>query len=222
METFHELTSNLLRPFLPIDIVHLLRVSLQIIEFPCVYVIVEMDEFVALSTDSIMTLHHVFCWVFIEMIIDGIAPFLGSLLLAQQREQTLALQVLGNRRTSQIKERRGIINVLDHLVHHTPPFQPLWQTHEERSVETFLVHEALVEPSMLAHIKTLVAGVDEERFVEQASLTQVIHQAPHIVIEAPGDLSVITHIALELVLDQILALKMATLEIAGQAIVESP
>ena len=53
---------------------------------------------------------------------------------------------------------------------------------------------------MLAHVETLVAGVDDQRVVQHIMLTQIVHKAAHIVIHGTSHLGIIAHVTLELVL----------------------
>ena len=40
----------------------------QIIQFPNIDVIIEMNQFIALCTHSVVAFYHVFCRIFVEMI----------------------------------------------------------------------------------------------------------------------------------------------------------
>ena len=47
---------------------------LQVVEFPPVNVIIEMNQFIAFRTYTIMTFHHVFSGIFVEMIVESLPP----------------------------------------------------------------------------------------------------------------------------------------------------
>ena len=75
-----------------------------------------MYELISLGADAIMTLDHVFGRKLIEMIIYGIAPMLGTAFSLQQRHQAHPLDILRNRRASQVKEGGSIIDILNHIL----------------------------------------------------------------------------------------------------------
>ena len=70
-----------------IEIVHLSGVVLQVVEFPSVVVVVEMHEFVAVATHTIVTAHTVFCWIFVVVIVNTLAPVFGMLPFEQGNER---------------------------------------------------------------------------------------------------------------------------------------
>ena len=51
------------------EVVQLIGVFQQIVEFPCVNVMIEMYELVSVSADAVMPLHAVFGRILVEMII---------------------------------------------------------------------------------------------------------------------------------------------------------
>ena len=70
-----------------IEIVHLSGIVLQVIEFPSVVVVVEMHEFVAVATHTIVTAHTVFCWIFVVVLVNTLAPVFGMLPFEQGNER---------------------------------------------------------------------------------------------------------------------------------------
>jgi len=52
-------------------------VSLQIIHFPFIDVVVEMNQFIPFGSDAIMPFHHMYRRIFVVRIVDCIAPFIG-------------------------------------------------------------------------------------------------------------------------------------------------
>jgi len=61
------------------DIAHFLRVCDEVIHFPLVDVIIEMNQFAVFCSYPIMTLYRVFCRIFIIVVVCGRAPFCRSL-----------------------------------------------------------------------------------------------------------------------------------------------
>ena len=79
LETFEQLLSHLLHAGLPVKIVQFVGIGLQVVEFPNVYVVVEVHEFVTLGADAVVALHGVFGGIFVMMVIDVVASLLGVL-----------------------------------------------------------------------------------------------------------------------------------------------
>ena len=73
---------------------------------------------------------------------------------------------------------------------------------------------------MLAHVETLVGGVDHEGGVEQAGIAEVVERAPHVVVEAFEHLCVVAHITLVLILREGAAFELAGTEVGGDGVVE--
>ena len=66
-------------------------------------------------------------------------------------------------------------------------------------MQTLLIHEAFVEPSMLSHIESLIARIYHKRVIQQIVLFQIGKQPSYVVIQTTGNLGVVTHITLKLV-----------------------
>lgn len=80
---------------LAIKVVHFLGVFLEVVEFPLVDVVVEVDELVALGAHTIVALHHVLGRILVEVVVERLAP-VGRLLAAKQGQQGGALDVVGD------------------------------------------------------------------------------------------------------------------------------
>lgn len=92
-ELLHQAGSDFLSTRLAIDVVHLVRVGVEIIKFPLINVVVEVNELVTIRTAyTIMTLYSMFGRIFIIVVVDALAPVLGVFAL-QQRQERHALNV---------------------------------------------------------------------------------------------------------------------------------
>ena len=139
---------------------------------------------------------------------------------AEQGQERLALYVGRNVGTGDVEERRGVVDVLHHFPDFTAGLEAVGQAHDERRGIGLLVHEALVEPSVLAHVEALVGGVDHERGVEQTRLAEIVERAAHVVVEALEHLGVVAHVALVLELGEGFAAEVAPVEVGGERVVE--
>ena len=112
-QTLHHFGCNGLRSGFTVNIIHFRRIFLQVIQFPFIYIIIEMNKFIAVCAYSIMALHCMLCRIFMIVIIQLVAP-LFRFFPAQQRHQRLSLYVRRHVHTGQLHERRCIVNVLHH------------------------------------------------------------------------------------------------------------
>ena len=203
-----------------VDVVHLRGVSLQVIQFPLVDVAIEVDELVARGAYAVVALHHVLGGEFVEVVVYRLAPRPAMFLSLQQGHERLALNVGRDGGSGHFEERGGVVDVLHHFIDGSASFVAVGQSHDERRVEAFLVHKALVEPAVLAHIESLVAGVDDERVCEHVVVAQVLHQPAHVLVEVLGHLGVVAHVALELEFGERAARGRILLEGLRQGVVE--
>ena len=112
------------------------------------------------------------------MVVEALAPVGGRLAL-EQRHQAAALHLGGNRHAGGIEEGLGEIEVGDDVSAFTlPGLTTPGQRTEQRRAQRLLEDPALVEPAVLAEVKALVGGVDDDRVVGQAFVIEVL--------EAPG------------------------------------
>ena len=88
--------------------------------------------------------------------------------------------------------------------------------HEQGGGERFLVHEALVEPAVFAHVESLVGSVDHEGVVEQALFFEVVEQTAYVVIERFDNFGIVAHITLELELGEGASGEMPLLKIEAE------
>lgn len=91
----HQAGSDFLCTRLAIDVVHLVRVGVEIIKFPLIDVVVEVNELVTIRTAyTIMTLYGMFGRIFIIVVVDALAPVFGVFALQKWQERH-ALNVAG-------------------------------------------------------------------------------------------------------------------------------
>lgn len=84
----HQAGSDFLSTRLAIDVVHLVRVGVEIIKFPLINVVVEVNELVTIRTAyTIMTLYGMFGRIFIIVVVDALAPVFGVFALQQWQER---------------------------------------------------------------------------------------------------------------------------------------
>ena len=169
-----------------------------------------------------MTLNCMLGGILVEVVVDGIAPLADGLLSLEQRNEALALNVRRYLHTSHFQEGGSIVDVLHHVGNLATTLITIGKAHQQGGGKTLLVHETLVEPSVLAHIETLVGGIDNECVLQHTILTKICHETTYVVVQSACHLGIVAHIALILPLHQVLALKVLTLEIARKTIVESP
>ena len=154
--------------FLAIEVVQFLRVGLQVEQLPLIDVIVEMDELVSVGADAVVAFHHVLGRVFIEMVVEGIAPCV-RVFSFEEGNKRYALYVIRNFRSGEFEEGRGVVYVLHQLRNVTRLsvicpvcFQSVFsheavrESHYERGSHGLLVHEPLVEPAVFSHVESLV------------------------------------------------------------------
>ena len=179
-----------------VEVVHLRRVVPEVVELPGVDVVaVEMNEFVAAGTDSVVAADGVLSGVFVEMVVDGAAPGLSgrSVPCNQVGEVGVALNVVRYRYSGNLEEGGGVVNVLHEGIH--LPVVAAGQMGQQRGAEGFLVHEAFVEPAVLAHVEALVGGVDDEGVLPQAGLDEVVQDAADVAVYGADDAQVVLHVA---------------------------
>ena len=146
------------------------------------------------------------------------------MLAFEQGQQAAAVHVGGDWGSGKVKEGGGVVDVLHHLRNVAVCHRLVIlgrHAHDEGCIETFLIHEALVEPSVLAHIEALVAGIDHEGVFAQSGAVEIVEQTAHIVVEGLEHLGIVAHETLVLEFLQGASRKVAAAEIDSKRIVES-
>ena len=130
------------------------------------------------------------------------------------------MNILGNGHAGQFEECGCVVDVLHHLLDVALALEALGKAHYKGCAERLLVHKALVKPAVLTHIETLVRGVNHQRVILQAIRLQIIQHAANVVINRLYNLCVVTHIALELPLCKVVALRILGVVVLGNLAVE--
>ena len=157
--------------------------------------------------------------IFVEVVVEGLAPVLAFLDLAgaQEGEVGLALDVVGHGYSGHLEEGGGVVDVLDEGVDLTVEAAGI--VGQQGSAEGFLVHEAFVEPAVLAHVEALVGGVDDEGVVPQTALHQVVEDAADVAVHGADDAQVVAHVAAVLPFGEGLAGEAVGLELLDDGVV---
>ena len=219
-EFLHQSLGHLLRALLAVEVVELVRVFVEVVEFPGIDVAIEVDEFPAVGgAHAAVALDGMLGGIFVEVVVEAFAPVLG-MFAAKEWQEAFALDVARYLCAGNVEEGGRVVDVLHHFGDVAAGLQSFGQAHHEGRGEGLLIHEALVKPSVLAHVEALVGGIDHEGILEQTSLFEVVERAADIVVQALEHLGIVAHIALELELGQLLALQVAAAEVDGQRVVE--
>ena len=118
-----------------------------------------MNQFIAVCAYTVMTFHHVFSRIFIEMIVKSFPPVF-RMFTFQQRHKRYTLNIGRYLCSRQFEESRCIVNVLNHFGDVTSAVESFRQTHDKRCTHRFFVHETFVKPTVFAHIESLIGSVD--------------------------------------------------------------
>ena len=84
--------------------------------------------------------------------------------------------------------------------------------HDERGAEALLVHEALVEPSVLAEIEALVAGIDHEGVFQQMVLFEIVEQLAHALVNGMDNAEIVAQVVLVFPYGEVAALGRGGIE----------
>ena len=91
---FFHFASDFLHAGTAVEVVHLGGVGLEVVEFPSVHVVVEVDELVTLIAHTVVTTHIVLGGVLVVVVVDALAPVLWVLAFEERHERN-ALNVGG-------------------------------------------------------------------------------------------------------------------------------
>ena len=171
-----------------------------------------MNQFVAVVTNAVMTLHHMFCRIFIEVVIQCLAPVSGMFSF-QQRQQWNSVHIFGNFHACQFQEGRSVVNVLYHFCNISFGTQSFGKMHNQRSMHRLFIHEPFVKPSVFAHIETLVGSINHQCIIHHPFFFQIIQHTSHVVIQWFHHLQVVTDISLEFPFCQVFSFEVPLVEI---------
>ena len=156
----------------------------EIVEFPGVDV-VEEDEFFGGGADAVVGLDAVIAWVMVVSVIHGGAP-IGWGFATEERGEASALHLRGDGEACEVEESGGEVDIEDHLGDDGIWFGDAWGGDEERDAEGRIVHEAFIEPVMVAEVEAVIAGINNHGIFEEIVIFKVIEEAPDIIVHG-GD-----------------------------------
>ena len=107
------------------------------------------------GTNAVVAAYAVSSRELVIMVIEGLSP-VRRFFPFQEGCERRSLHVPGDLDAAQVQSGFGIIEVLHQVVVLAPGLDDVGPTHEQWRTEGFLVHPALVVPTMLAKIPTLV------------------------------------------------------------------
>src|SRR3546814_4308976 len=96
---------------------------------------------------------------------------------AEQGDERAALDRVGSDHAGKREEGRRIVDVLDRCRDPRAGTDVAGILDQEGGAQRFFIDEALVEPAMLAEIKALVGGVDDDRVLRKAIRPQIVENA---------------------------------------------
>ena len=133
--------------------------------------------------------------VVVVTVIHRGAP-VGGRLAAQQRQEAAALHVGGRLLAGGVQQHRREVHVEDHLVVHRARLDAAGPADDERHPQRFLIHEALVEPVVVAEVEALVGGVDDDGVVGESLAVEEVEQPADVVVHRGDAAQVVLDVAL--------------------------
>ena len=127
------------------------------------------------------------------MIVERLTP-VGWLLTLKKWEERTTLNVRRHLCTCCLEEGWCIVDVLYHLPNNA--MLTTWEINQQWCAERLLIHETLVEPSMLAHVETLVRGVDNHCVLKESMLAKILNDTTHVAVNRMDHTHIVVHIAL--------------------------
>lgn len=115
-----------------------------------------------------------------------------------------ALHVRGDAGVRKVEEGRGEVDVADDVLADRLGGDFARVADHKGHLEALLVHEALVEPAVLAQEEALVRRVHDDGVLGEALLVQPVQHAADVVVDALDGAQVALHVALELPLGELL------------------
>ena len=145
---------------------------------------VEVDQLPAIRPDAIVT-GHVMVVIVVHpvAVVHRLAPGLRRVAF-QVVTETRALHLLRSLQSGVVQEHRREIDIQRDVAIHAAGRDRSRVSHDERHTQRFLVHQALVEPAVIAEIEALIAGVDHDRVRCEAARVEIIEHAAHVIVHA--------------------------------------
>ena len=177
-----------------------------------VFVAIEMDELVLLVADSVVAAYHVDGGIIIIMVVEVLAPILrhGAV---EQRNERCPHHIFRFLHAGDVEVGRCVVDILYQRRAFAVRLGFPRVADDERRAHRFFIHETLVEPSVLAHIESLVGGIDDDGIVHQVVFLQIVEQAAHFIVHRLDAAQVIAQICLIFPADKVFARRLLFLEV---------
>ena len=106
------------------------------------------------------------------------------------------MHVIRDRGARQVQEGLCEVDVLYQVLVDGARLDLARPARHQRCAERLLVHEALVEPAVLAHVEALVGGVHDDGVVAEVLLVQRLEDMAYALVNGPGATHEILHVRL--------------------------
>ena len=171
-----------------------------------------MDELVLLVADSVVAAYHVDGGIIIIMVVEVLAPILrhGAV---EQRNERCPHHIFRFLHAGDVEVGRCVVDILHQRRAFAVRLGFPRVADDERRAHRFFIHETLVEPSVLAHIESLVGGIDDDGIVHQVVFLQIVNQATHFIVHRLDAAQVIAHISLVFPNGKVFARRLLFLEV---------
>ena len=111
----------------------------------------------------------------------GFAP-VGRRFSAKQRRERKALHVVGLFGAGDVEEGLGEVEIGNEIGIGGVGLDLTWPADDERCVQAFFVHPALVEPAVFAEPEALVGAVDNHGVIGEPVVVEILQQSADIFI----------------------------------------
>ena len=148
------------------------------------------------------------------MIIKARSPVVWSLSF-KEWHQALALHIIRSSDTCDIEKGRGKVDVLREVFVHCIRLNHTLPLGNKGSAKGFLIHPALIEPSVLTKIEALVGRKHDDGIVIQSIILELLNQTTHIFVHTRYTGKVVAHVGLILSAYERFAFKVLIQQIAA-------
>ena len=173
-----------------------------------------MNQLVAVGTYTVVLAYHVVCWVVVVVVVDAAAPLLLCVAILKHWQERLTHHLLRLLYTSKLEECRSIVDVLYKLGANAARLGVSRIADDKRGAERLLIHKALVKPSVLAHIESLVGCVYYDGVVGQAVLVEIVEYTTHALVNTCYYRHIVADVYLILPVVEVLALELSLKQLA--------
>ena len=136
------------------------------------------------------------------MIVGSFTPVGGSFaFILQYGFHGSSLNIRWNFHSGKVKESRSEVHIHTDCVTCAAGFNGFGVTDDERHTLAFLIHEAFIEPTVLAEEESLVGSVDNDCIIQLANLFKIVQKAADIFVYRQYGSQIVAHILLILPAD---------------------